>query len=115
MQSGDEHIYLLIPAYKAAGTLRIVLQQVLELFPAQRICVVDDASGDGTDKVCRDAGVDCLVQNVNQGKGAALVRGFAHQRGNVGADTLSAPVDDVLQRCAKGLRTNGFKFYLTLH
>ena len=78
MQSGDEHIHLLIPAYKAAGTLRIVLQQALELFPAQRICVVDDASGDGTDQVCRDAGVDCLVQNVNQGKGAALARGFAH-------------------------------------
>jgi glycosyltransferase involved in cell wall biosynthesis len=42
------------------------------------VLVVDDGSTDETSRVAREAGAEVLRQEPNQGKGAALRRGFAH-------------------------------------
>ncbi|MBN1577835.1 MAG: glycosyltransferase family 2 protein [Chitinispirillaceae bacterium] len=71
-------IAVLIPAYKSALLLHRVLPRVMEYAPADHICVVDDASDDGTAQVCGGYGITCLTHGVNSGKGAALATGFRH-------------------------------------
>ncbi len=66
-----------VPAYKAASSLERFLPALLAVAPATHVCVVDDASYDGTCKVCEGFGVCCLAQKTNQGKGAALRRAFS--------------------------------------
>lgn len=74
----SQDIYVLIPAYKAASHLTQLLPALLEIIPARQICLVDDASVDNTGELCAQYGIDYLLQNRNQGKGAALKRGFAY-------------------------------------
>lgn len=73
-----QDIHVLIPAYKAADDLNNFLSSLLTIVPNNRICVVDDASHDGTESVCSHYKVECLRQDINEGKGGALKRGFAH-------------------------------------
>ena len=68
-------VIAVIPAYQAASTLDTVVRQTLEHLP---VLVVDDGSTDGTSAVADLAGAEVLRQEPNQGKGAALRRGFAH-------------------------------------
>jgi len=70
---------VLIPAYNEGERIAAVVRDVLEVCP--NVIVVDDGSPDNTADVARDAGATVvLVQNPNQGKGAALNRGFEHAR-----------------------------------
>jgi glycosyltransferase involved in cell wall biosynthesis len=69
-------VFVLIPAYKAAGSLRAMLPGLFTVVPPENVCVSDDGSQDGTDTVCREHNVMYVSGNVNQGKGAALSRGF---------------------------------------
>lgn len=71
-------IYVLIPAFKAAKDLNDFLPSLLTTVPNNRVCVVDDASHDDTESVCSHYKVECLRQDINQGKGAALKKGFAY-------------------------------------
>ena len=73
-----EEIFVCIPAYKAAKDLEKFLPSLLLYVPHDKICIVDDASHDGTESVCADLKVACLRQEINRGKGAALKKGFAH-------------------------------------
>lgn len=68
--------YVLIPAYKAADTLRPFLPELLEAVPATQICIVDDGSFDGTAMLCSTLGLLYQGHHKNRGKGAALVTGF---------------------------------------
>ena len=68
-------IIAVIPAYQAALTLKAVVSATAEHLP---VLVVDDGSTDDTSAVARSAGAQVLRQEPNQGKGAALRRGFAH-------------------------------------
>jgi glycosyltransferase involved in cell wall biosynthesis len=74
-----------IPAYKAAETLDRFLPVLLEQVTADKIIIVDDASLDNTDSICRKYGITCIVHPVNQGKGAALRTGFNYllKAGNI--------------------------------
>ena len=68
-----------IPVYNHADRLPGVIRAVLSLGLA-RVIVVDDGSTDGSDAAARafaPQGVLLLRQEANQGKGAALLRGFA--------------------------------------
>ena len=70
---------VVIPCYNEAATVRTVLDSVLASPYVQEIIVVDDGSTDGTVTEIRtvtDPRVLLLEQPVNQGKGAALRRGF---------------------------------------
>jgi glycosyltransferase involved in cell wall biosynthesis len=68
-------ILALIPAYQAAPHVGAVVRGALEHLP---VVVVDDGSTDATGDAARAAGAEVLVQPANQGKGAALRRGFGH-------------------------------------
>ena len=65
-----------IPVYNHAGSVAQVIQQSLALnFP---IFVVDDGSADNTyDQIKEIAGIKILRHQKNQGKGAAIMTGFA--------------------------------------
>jgi glycosyltransferase involved in cell wall biosynthesis len=69
-----------MPCYNEAPTIREVVKQVLESPYTQELIVVDDGSTDGTRQILdslTDPRVRVLRQDPNQGKGAALRRGFA--------------------------------------
>jgi glycosyltransferase involved in cell wall biosynthesis len=66
-------ILALIPAYNEALRVAGVVEGVLTHLP---ILVVDDGSIDETATIAQAAGATVLVQNPNQGKGAALQAGF---------------------------------------
>ena len=63
----------IIPAYNEQPRIAKVVQGTLEHIPA---LVIDDGSQDGTIQAARDSGAEVLQQIPNQGKGAALRRGF---------------------------------------
>ncbi len=69
-------IFVLIPAYKSAGSLRRLLPGLLTIVPPENVCVSDDGSNDGTGAVCAELSVLYVSGAVNEGKGAAMSRGF---------------------------------------
>jgi len=73
-----KNTYVLVPSYKSIGQLRPFIKSLTETVPKEHICVVDDASDDGTYEFCRDYGIDCVRHHRNRGKGAALRTGFSH-------------------------------------
>jgi glycosyltransferase involved in cell wall biosynthesis len=83
-----------IPAYEAAGTVGDVVRGTRTIVPD--VLVVDDGSTDGTGAAAERMGALVLRQEVNAGKGAALVRAFAHLagRGFTHAVTLDADGQD---------------------
>jgi glycosyltransferase involved in cell wall biosynthesis len=71
---------VVIPCFNEAATVEAVIEQVVASPYTAEVVVVDDGSTDGTRAIL--AGVDhpavrVLLQPHNQGKGAALRRGFA--------------------------------------
>ncbi|HET6918146.1 MAG TPA: glycosyltransferase family 2 protein [Jiangellaceae bacterium] len=71
---------VVIPCYNEVATVKAVVTQVLASPYTAEVVVVDDGSTDGTCAVLAglvDPAVRVLLQPHNQGKGAALRRGFA--------------------------------------
>ena len=71
---------VVMPAYNEEATILQILERVLASPFTAEVLVVDDASSDRTAELVRsvaDARVRLLSQHPNQGKGAALRRGFA--------------------------------------
>jgi glycosyltransferase involved in cell wall biosynthesis len=77
-------IYALIPGYNEAERIRAVIDASKPQLP---VVVVDDGSTDETASVAEAAGATVLRQVPNQGKGAALKRGFRWAIDN-GADAV---------------------------
>jgi len=65
---------VIIPTYNEskaiAGLVRQIHEQNLE------VVVVDDGSQDNTSQIARDNGATVLRNEINQGKGASLIKGF---------------------------------------
>ena len=80
---------VIIPCYTEAGTIAEVLQRVEDVGLAHEIVIVDDGSTDGTRTVLATIeaenrpGVRVIYHDHNQGKGAALVTGFASAASDV--------------------------------
>ena len=90
LSSSSELISIIVPVYNEAGTVRQVIERLLEIpLPAAReIIVVNDGSTDGTrgvlDGMAPVDGVLSIVHaKVNGGKGSALRMGFAQARGTI--------------------------------
>jgi glycosyltransferase involved in cell wall biosynthesis len=77
-------IYALIPGYNEAERIRAVIEASKAFLP---VLVVDDGSTDETAAIAEAAGATVLRQVPNQGKGAALKRGFRWAIDN-GADAV---------------------------
>lgn len=79
----------IIPAYNEESRIGKVVQGAAEHIP---VLVIDDGSQDGTAKAAQDSGAQLIQQIPNQGKGAALRRGFnvALAAGYAAAITLDA-------------------------
>jgi glycosyltransferase involved in cell wall biosynthesis len=77
-------ILALVPGYNEAERIRAVIEAARTYLP---VVVVDDGSTDETAKISEEAGAVVLRQIPNQGKGAALKRGFKHAIEN-GADAV---------------------------
>ena len=65
--------HALIPAYNESERVRAVIAATRAYLP---VLVVDDGSSDETATIAQEAGATVLRQIPNQGKGAALKRGF---------------------------------------
>jgi glycosyltransferase involved in cell wall biosynthesis len=85
----DLKLTVVIPCFNEVDFIEPVLDRVMAVGLAHEIIIVDDGSVDGTREVLRRIeaenrpGVRILYHEHNQGKGAALVTGFAAATGNV--------------------------------
>jgi glycosyltransferase involved in cell wall biosynthesis len=71
-----DDVVAVIPAYEAAATVADVVTGARAVLA--RVLVVDDGSRDGTAAVAAAAGAEVLRQEVNHGKGAAIVAALRH-------------------------------------
>lgn len=76
MVKWPDDTFVVIPSYKSANLLEAFLPDLKKIVPEDKICIVDDASGDQTDIVSEKHNITCLKHEVNKGKGAALSTGF---------------------------------------
>ena len=74
MTAPDEHTLVIIPAYNEEANISTVVKEVI--FQGLDVLVVNDGSGDNTEQKARDAGASVVSLEHNQGKGAALRKGF---------------------------------------
>ncbi len=77
-QTWPQEYGVLIPAYNAQEDVKQFLPHLLKVVPVENVCVIDDGSNDKTGEICREFGFSVLTQSSNQGKGAALRRGFEY-------------------------------------
>ena len=69
----NKKILAVIPAFNEAARIPDVITRTLEYLP---VLVVDDGSTDNTAELAHACGADVYSQRPNQGKGAALLKGF---------------------------------------
>jgi glycosyltransferase involved in cell wall biosynthesis len=78
---------VIIPIYNEAKTIRTILDRVLATGLAYEIILVDDGSTDGTRDMLspwdNSHGIHIIIQEKNQGKGAAVRAGIAAATGDV--------------------------------
>lgn len=108
-----ERLSIVMPVYNEAATLRTAVERLLAVdmpLPTELV-VVDDGSSDGCTDLIADLvdgeRVRLVRQEPNQGKGRALVRGFAEARGDL-LTILDADLEydpgDIPGLCAPALR-----------
>lgn len=66
---------IVIPAWNEARHINRVLDDLLKIYPAQSIIVVNDCSTDQTEQLVKDRGVIVVSHLINRGYGAALRTG----------------------------------------
>lgn len=77
---------IIIPAYNEVHFISETIKRVQETPYEKEIIIVDDGSVDGTRDILKDLkepNVTVVLQEVNQGKGAALRAGFARAKGDI--------------------------------
>ena len=83
----DPLLSVVMPAYNESETIEEIIRRVLAVPLRTQLIVVDDGSKDGTREILarleRELGVTVVLQPINQGKGAALRRGFEEVRGDI--------------------------------
>jgi glycosyltransferase involved in cell wall biosynthesis len=88
--SAAPRLAVIVPSYQAAHTLPGVLARLARVHPPGDTWVIDDGSSDRTSEVARAAGVHVERHDVNRGKGAGLLTGFAATAGYDAVATIDA-------------------------
>lgn len=70
--------YVVVPAYNEEKTIGKVLDELLAIFPRERIIVVNDGSEDRTEEIAKSKGVRVLTHLINRGLGGALGTGIEY-------------------------------------
>ncbi|WP_288072921.1 glycosyltransferase family 2 protein [Pyrococcus sp.] len=70
--------YVVVPAYNEEKTIGKVLDELLTVFPRERIIVVNDGSEDRTEEIAKSKGVRVLTHVINRGLGGALGTGIEY-------------------------------------
>ena len=65
---------VIIPTYNEAKAIADLVKEIKR--QGLDVLVVDDGSGDNTGQIAKDAGAIVLRNEINQGKGASLIKGF---------------------------------------
>jgi glycosyltransferase involved in cell wall biosynthesis len=79
-------ISVVVPVYNERQWVRELVRRVQEVPIPKEIILVDDCSTDGTREILKELeqeGCKVVLQEKNQGKGAALRTGFQHATGDV--------------------------------
>jgi glycosyltransferase involved in cell wall biosynthesis len=83
----DPLLSVVMPVYNEQETVEEIIRRVLAVPLRIQLIVVDDGSKDGTRDILaglqRELGFELVLQERNQGKGAALRRGFQQARGEL--------------------------------
>ena len=83
----DPLLSVVIPAFNERSTIEEIIRRVVAVPIRTQLIVVDDCSTDGTRDILatlqRELGFTLVLQPVNQGKGAALRKGFESVRGDL--------------------------------
>ena len=83
----DPLLTVVMPVFNELATVEEVIRRVVALPVRIQLVVVDDCSTDGTSELLvrleTELGFTLLRQSTNQGKGAALRRGFEQVRGDL--------------------------------
>ena len=83
----DPVLSVVMPAYNEEATIEEIIRRVLAVPIRTQLIVVDDGSKDGTREILsrlqQELGFTLVFQPANQGKGAALRRGFQEVRGDL--------------------------------
>ena len=91
----DPLLSVVMPVYNERHTIEEIVGRVLAVPIRIELIVVDDHSTDGTgeilDRLQAERGFTLLRQPRNQGKGAALRRGFEEVTGDLGRDAGRGP------------------------
>ena len=108
----DALLTVVMPVYNEKATIEEIVSRVLAVPVRKELVAVDDASTDGTREVLqrlgRERGFTVLLQERNQGKGAAVRRGIAAAQGHVvvvqDADLEYSPEEypDLLELIVRG-------------
>jgi glycosyltransferase involved in cell wall biosynthesis len=108
----DPLLTVVMPVYNEKGTIEEIVSRVLAVPLRKELIAIDDASTDGTREIVqrlgRERGFTVLLQERNQGKGAAVRRGIAAALGHVvviqDADLEYSPEEypDLLELIARG-------------
>jgi len=83
----DPLLSVLMPVYNERATVAEMVERVLAVPVRKELIAVDDASSDGSREILQrlsaEQGFTLLLQERNQGKGAAVRRGIAAAKGDI--------------------------------
>jgi glycosyltransferase involved in cell wall biosynthesis len=83
----DPLLSVVMPAYNERDTIEEIIRRVVAVPIRTQLIVVDDGSKDGTRDILarlqQELGFELVLQERNQGKGAALRRGFQQVKGDL--------------------------------